>query len=162
MGSDDDFPGSAGVPAAPMQLLGLQVLSLAYNDTVGTIPAAIGQLTNLEHLELYKNRLSGSIPPQISNLHQLAYLHIGANPRLIGSIPNGFASLSKLKNFDLSGNVNMSGKLPAFNFSQFAFCCSLNDIPFQCPLPAGATKCTGGTPAHPSECSGTHPTPTCK
>jgi Leucine-rich repeat (LRR) protein len=148
---------SGAIPTAIGELTGLAYLSLIYNKLGGSIPSTIGKLTGLTSLTTYSNKLTGSIPGIIGQLTGLSTLWIGDN-NLTGFIPTELVQLKQLTFLALQDNA-LTGKLPAFNFSQIAKCCALNQLDFTCPLPPGAsTSCVGGASCPPHKVAA----PTCK
>jgi hypothetical protein len=153
------LPPSGGIPLPFMDLTGLTQLQLDTNGLKGSIPSAIGKLTGLVYLDLRDNQLTGSIPSTIGQLTALGSLGMGRTNHLTGSVPQEMLQLKQLTFLTLGRNL-LTGKLPAFNFSQFTQCCTMDEDPFTCPLPAGAETCVGGPP--PCSFDGRpRPAPTC-
>jgi hypothetical protein len=154
---DQGMP-SGGLPVALMDLTGLAILSLPGNQLDGTIPSAIGQLTKLTDLELFLTHLTGSIPGTIGKLTGLTNLNL-RNNNFTGSVPTELKQLKRLTSILLDDNPYLVGPLPPFNFTQYTACCRMQNVPFTCPLPAGAGTCVGGGSS--VGCGGTLPPPTC-
>lgn len=106
----------------------------------GTIPSAIGELDELVALSFVDTRLTGTIPESIGSLPNLQMLWLDHNAHLGGEIPKSFESLSgKLQAFELHTS-NFSGTLPNVDWAAIPDC-TLNNLVFDCPLPAGAETC---------------------
>jgi hypothetical protein len=130
---------------------------LAYQN-LHAFPLALLFLDGLCSLGMDNNAMSGSIPPELARLTELSSLQLGFNA-FSGSIPPELAGLTRLKTLRLAANPKLGGALPAFNFSQFTSCCSMNGIPVACPLPPGAQGCVGGPACNDK---GSRAPPTCK
>lgn len=87
----------------------LFALSLPYNALTDSIPPSIGQLTRLLTLDLSRNVLYGPIP-SLHNLAQLFYLNLNDN-LLSGPIPNSLTYLADLTYLYLSNN-ELEGRIP--------------------------------------------------
>jgi hypothetical protein len=114
----------------------------------------LAQLTTLTSFDLGVNELNGTMPESLGRLTRLTFLELGVN-KLSGTVPDSLGQLTALTFLNLDSNPALCGKLPTLKFAQYTQCCALGGDNFSCPLPPGATGCTGGV-----DCS-TKPPPTC-
>ncbi|KAK7302966.1 hypothetical protein RJT34_13863 [Clitoria ternatea] len=101
---------SGNIPST-INILTLQVLSLAHNKLQGSIPASIGEMVGLTFLDLSQNVLSGEIPKSMQSLTYLNYVNFSYNI-LEGEIPNdgpfkNFTAQSFMHNKALCGDSHL-------------------------------------------------------
>lgn len=70
----------------------LQLLSVSFNDIVGTLPPEIGNLPDVEGLFFIGNRLTGQIPPEYSEPQALTALRVEGN-EFTGIMPDEICAL---------------------------------------------------------------------
>lgn len=144
------------------------------NQLNGALPE-VSKLVELKSFSVLENMVTGELPESFCSLPKLEYLRVGGlnvvgtmhggippclfahpnmkgiwlrNTGLGGAAPTQFPS--NLVELGLQGN-KLNWSLPAVDYSQFNFECSLRDNPFACPLPAGAADKCGATCVNSTE-----------
>lgn len=112
---------------------------LLSNDIRGTIPPAFTGMKHLKSLSLVDTQISGSLPLEMGSMTGLEMIWLDHNPSLGGKIPESLLQLSNLSVLELHRS-NFTGVLPALDFATIQDC-TLNNLVFDCPLPAGAETC---------------------
>ena len=112
----------------------------------GFLPTEIGLLNGLIQLDLWDNSLSGTVPTTIGNLNpdELVGIYMGDNWGLTGPIPEEISKLTDLADLDLYDTALT--KMPSVICDMLAAGkmtdCHLQNVPFACPLPPCASKCS--------------------
>ncbi|CAN4102252.1 unnamed protein product [Withania somnifera] len=89
----------------------LQMLSLSYNEFIGTVPRELANLTALTGLYIIALHLEGEIPMELGNLGKLQVLGLSHN-EFTGSIPPSIFNMSALQILTVTEN-KLSGTLPS-------------------------------------------------
>jgi hypothetical protein len=146
--------GSAGlageIPSEIGANTGLSILSLAFNNFVGTLPISLAtNLTELSYGYFSGNGIEGTIPSEIGTLSELTVLELDGN-FFGGTVPSEFGSLSLLAKLNL-GELNLSGSVPREvcdlrqqSLEIFIAPCTETGVvanTFQCYVPECCTEC---------------------
>jgi Leucine-rich repeat (LRR) protein len=141
----DNCSLTGGIPDSLARLMGLQNLTLSYNNLSGPVPAAlngsaiqrlwlniqqgdaklsgtldvVATMTGLQELWLHGNDFSGPVPDAIAVCKELYTVRLNNN-QLLGLLPPGLAALPALRELKLDNN-NLLGPVPALKAPTFTF-----------------------------------------
>eukprot|EP00041_Stephanoeca_diplocostata_P012866 m.217264 g.217264 ORF g.217264 m.217264 type:complete len:499 (+) comp19119_c0_seq1:332-1828(+) len=104
----------------------------------GSIPESFTGLKHLTSLSLVGTNLTGSLPQSMGDMTALNMIWLDHNEFFGGELPMSMTKLN-ISVLELH-RAPFNGVLPPLNFRAIPDC-TLNELVFKCPLPAGAETC---------------------